>query len=65
MAKWCSITSLGTPRISDGVQVNMSEFARRKVTSALYYLGESPTPMVRKFSQPPAFKGTFLVAECS
>ena len=26
-AKWCSITSLGTPDISDGVHVNKSEFA--------------------------------------
>jgi hypothetical protein len=49
MAKWCSITSLGTPGISDRVQANMSEFARRKVTSALSYLGESPTLMVTKF----------------
>jgi hypothetical protein len=44
MAKWCSITSLGTPGISDGVQANLSEFGRRKVMSALYYLGESPAP---------------------
>jgi hypothetical protein len=29
------------------------------------YLGESPAPMVRKFSQPPAFKGTLFVAERS
>jgi hypothetical protein len=28
-------------------------------------LGESPAPMVRKFSQPPAFKGTLFVAERS
>jgi hypothetical protein len=43
----------------------MSEFARRKVTSVLSYLGESPAPMVTKFSQPPAWSGTFFVAECS
>jgi hypothetical protein len=54
MAKWCSITSLGMLGISDGVQENMSEFAHRKVMSALSYLGESPAPMVMKFSQPPA-----------
>jgi hypothetical protein len=41
MAKWCSITSLGMPGISDGVQANMSEFAHRKVTSALSYLGKA------------------------
>jgi hypothetical protein len=65
MAKWCSITSLGTPGISDGVQENMSEFAHGKVTSTLSYLGESPAPMVMKFSQPPAWSGTFFVAERS
>jgi hypothetical protein len=43
----------------------MSEFARRKVMSALSYLGESPAPMVTKFSQPLAWSGTFLVAERS
>jgi hypothetical protein len=53
------------PGISDGVQANMSEFARRKVTSALSYLGESPAPMVMKFLRPPAWSGTFFVAERS
>jgi hypothetical protein len=43
----------------------MSEFARRKVTSALSYLGESPALMVTKFSQPLAWSGTFFVAERS
>jgi hypothetical protein len=43
----------------------MSEFARRKVTSVLSYLGEILASMVRKFSQPPAFKGNFFVAERS
>jgi hypothetical protein len=43
----------------------MSEFARRKVTSVLSYLGESPAPMVTKFSQPPAWSGTFFVVERS
>jgi hypothetical protein len=43
----------------------MSEFACRKVTSALSYLGESPAPMVMKFSQPLACSGIFLVAERS
>jgi hypothetical protein len=62
---WCSITSLGTPGISEDVQANMSEFAHRKVTSALSYLGESPTPMVRKSMQSPAFSGIFLVVDCS
>jgi hypothetical protein len=43
----------------------MSEFARRKVMSALSYLGESPAPMVTKFSHPLAWSGTFFVAERS
>jgi hypothetical protein len=43
----------------------MSEFARKKATSALSYLGESPAPMVTKFSQPPAWSGTFFVVERS
>jgi hypothetical protein len=43
----------------------MSEFARRKVMSALSYLGESPAPMVTKFLQPPAWSGTFFIAERS
>jgi hypothetical protein len=43
----------------------MSEFAHKKVTSALSYLGESPAPLVTKFSQPPAWSGTFFVADCS
>jgi hypothetical protein len=57
--------SLGTPGISNGVQANMLEFVRRKVMSALSYLGESPALMVRKSPQPPAFSGIFLVAERS
>jgi hypothetical protein len=43
----------------------MSEFARRKVTSVLSYLGEIPAPMVTRFSQPPAWSGTFFVVERS
>ena len=45
-AKWCLITSLGTPDISAGVHANMSEFALRKATSALSYLGGKLAPMV-------------------
>jgi hypothetical protein len=43
----------------------MLEFACRKVMSALSYLGESPAPMVTKFSQPPDWSGTFFVVEHS
>ena len=38
IARWCSITFLGTPGISDSCQANTSIFARRKATSALSYL---------------------------
>jgi hypothetical protein len=43
----------------------MSEFARRKVMSVLSYLGESPAPMMTKFTQPPAWCRTLFVAERS
>ena len=68
--KWCSITSLGTPDISDGVHANMSEFARRKVTSALSYLGGKTAPMLTLAPEPPAPvpsmpRDTFFVEACS
>src|SRR5438132_9940246 len=37
----CSITSHGTPGMSEGFQAKMSWFARRKVTSTLSYLESS------------------------
>ena len=40
----CSITSLGTPGMSDGFHAKMSWFARRKVMSSDCYLGSSPVP---------------------
>src|SRR6185369_14601565 len=60
-AKWCSITSLGTPDISDGVHANMSEFARRKATSALSYLGGKPAPMVTLAPEPLVLTDTSVV----
>src|SRR3954471_18716071 len=39
MARWCSITFLGTPGMSNGCHANTSTFARRKAMSALSYLG--------------------------
>ena len=59
-AKWCSITSLGTPDISDGVHANMSEFALRKATSALSYLSVRRAPMVMD-RLPSLVNATFLV----
>ena len=44
-AKWCSITSLGTPGMSDGCHANTSAFARRKATSTSSYLGSSDPPI--------------------
>jgi hypothetical protein len=38
----CSINSLGTPGISTGFHVNMSQLALRKLKSALSYLSLKP-----------------------
>src|SRR3954463_14619600 len=62
MARWCSITFLGTPGMSDGCQANTSTFARRKATSALSYLGSSVALMVKVPPVPSSLAGTFLVA---
>src|SRR5680860_634690 len=64
-AKWCSITSLGTPDMSDGVHANMSEFALRKATSALSYLGDKLAPMVTLAPEPFASRDTCFVAAFS
>src|SRR5215216_178659 len=61
-ARWCSITSLGTPGMSDGCQENTSTFARRKATSALSYLSLRLELIVNVPSAPPSPAGTFLVA---
>src|SRR5215216_3905446 len=47
IARWCLITSLGTPGMSDGCQANISTFARRKATSVLSYLSSSVALMVK------------------
>src|SRR3954470_14028978 len=62
MARWCSITFLGTPGMSDGCQANTSTFARRKVTSALSHLGSRVALMVKVPPVPSSLAGTFLVA---
>src|SRR5207247_930794 len=41
----CSITSRGTPGLSEGFQAKMSWFAWRKVMSALSYLSPRPVPI--------------------
>src|SRR3954465_2202665 len=48
--------------MSDGCQANTSIFARRKVTSALSYLGSSVAMMVKVPPVPSSLAGTFLVA---
>jgi hypothetical protein len=63
-AKWCSITSLGTPERSEGSHVNTSEFSRRKATSTLSYLGVRAAPIV-KVRDVPSPRGTFLVNSAS
>src|SRR6187399_727455 len=62
MARWCSITFLGTPGMSDGCHANTSTFAHRKATSALSYLGLSVALMVKVPPVPSSFADTFLVA---
>src|SRR5512132_1875031 len=62
MARWCSITFLGTPGMSDGCHANTSTFARRKATSALSYLGSRVALMVKVPPVPSSLADTFLVA---
>ena len=61
-ARWCSITFLGTPGMSDGCHANTSTFARRKATSALSYLGSSVALMVKVPPVPSSLAATFLVS---
>src|SRR3954470_15655812 len=61
MARWCSITFLGTPGMSDGCQANTSTFAGRKATSALSYLGSRVALMVKVPPVPSSLADTFLV----
>src|SRR3954467_1559495 len=60
-ARWCSITSLGTPGMSDACHANTSTFARRKVMSAPSYLLSRVEPMVKAPPVPSSLTGTFLV----
>src|SRR3954465_5551746 len=62
MARWCSITFLGTPGMSDGCQANTSTFAPRKATSALSYLGSRVALMVKVQPVSSSLADTFLVA---
>src|SRR3954463_12283742 len=48
--------------MSDGCQANTSTSARRKVTSALSYLGSRVALMVKVPPVPSSLVGTFLVA---
>src|SRR3954466_5412130 len=62
MARWCSITFLGTPGMSDGCHANTSTFARRKAMSALSYLGSRVALMVKVPPVPSSLADTFLVS---
>src|SRR5215216_1880638 len=59
-ARWCSITSLGTPGMSDGCQANTSTFTRRKATSTLSYLSSRVALMVKVPSVPASPAETFF-----
>src|SRR5438105_4350255 len=63
-AKWCSITSLGTPGMSDGCHANTSTFARRKVMSASSYLGSRDPPTFTVLAGS-ASSGTSLIEPAS
>src|SRR3954467_9424090 len=60
-ARWCSITFLGTPGMSDACHANTSTFARRKVTSSPSYLLLRAEPMMKAPPVPSSATGTFLV----
>src|SRR3954470_21738007 len=62
MFKLCSASSLGTPFMSVGCQVNMSLFSRRNSTSALSYLGSRFIPMAVVLEASPTTSSTDLVS---
>src|SRR3990170_4306160 len=62
IARWCSITSLGTPGMSDACHANTSTFAHRKVTSALSYLLLRVELMVKAPPMPSSLTDTLLVS---
>src|SRR3989337_1723101 len=62
MARWCSITFLGTPGMSDGCHANTSTFNRRKAMSVLSYLLLRAKLMVKVLPVPSSLASTFLVA---
>jgi hypothetical protein len=61
----CSINSLGTPSISAGFHANMSWLARRKLTSASYYLSPKPAPMTAVLDESPSWSWIVLKATSS
>src|SRR3954463_13311793 len=61
-ARWCSITSLGTPGISDACHANTSTFAHRKVMSTLSYLLSRVELMAKAPPVPSSLTDTFLVS---
>src|SRR5215216_4619862 len=61
-ARWCSITSLGTPGMSDACHANTSTFAPRKATSALSYLLSRVELIVKAPPVPSSLTDTFLVS---
>src|SRR4051812_21558754 len=61
-SKMCSITSLGTPGMSDACHANTSTFARRKATSALSYLLSRVKLIVKAPPVSSFLTDTFLVS---
>ena len=60
--RWCSITTLGTPGMSDPCHANTSTFARRKVMSAPSYLLSRVELMVKSPPVPSSLTDTLLVS---
>ena len=61
-ARWCWITSLVIPGISNGCKANTSIFARRKATSTLSYLSWRVALIVKVPSAPASPAGIFFKA---
>ena len=57
--RWCSITSLGTPGISNGCQTNTSIFARRKAMSMFSYESPRVALIVKVPTTPASLPGPF------
>src|SRR3954449_9677384 len=62
----CSVSSLGTPGMSEGFHAKMSPFSRRNSMSALSYAGVKLVPTTTQWEESPSLSSTHRVdAEAS